>query len=473
MFPINAALNVALLLTTVESTNIRDLYAFETQTSTNIYDFETHLNPSGISTAPQGLAKLGDEPKHHLRHRKYSQQGPSFHNWAKGGEDGQGAWPHDITDARAMSVTRAKSHATARRKTHATNAVDGVGVLNLKPEHADAADHHHGGKPGAGGKPMVPRTHEFGEAEKGSAEWSYDSTVLWEEGYPLCGGKLQSPIDLPGNINIDYCPEYKPPEPLQTFYVPLEGLHLDNNGHNLQLNGKFGNITLKGGTYQALQLNFHFTSEHMVNGTLAPGEMQIVHQKIGANGTNELAVIAILLTDEPPDGMAPSATKFMAQLGFGAPPPSPAPAPAAAPAPPPPAAGPAGPVDQLPKEGASHPVAGVVDIGQVFGQQLAGGYYHYEGSLTTPPCSETVDWFVLSRRASINKDMIDNFKKLFPSPANNRPVQLINDRPIEFGTDKISSTKEAEAPPARDLAPRGSKSCFLGLGLLLAMIVNA
>ena len=34
-------------------------------------------------------------------------------------------------------------------------------------------------------------------------------------------------------------------------------------------------------------------------------------------------------------------------------------------------------------------------------------YYHYEGSLTTPPCSETVDWIVLTQPIEVDEDDID------------------------------------------------------------------
>jgi carbonic anhydrase len=48
-------------------------------------------------------------------------------------------------------------------------------------------------------------------------------------------------------------------------------------------------------------------------------------------------------------------------------------------------------------------------------------YYHYEGSLTTPPCSETVDWIVLARPIEVDETDIARFAKLYPMNA--RPVQ--------------------------------------------------
>ena len=48
-------------------------------------------------------------------------------------------------------------------------------------------------------------------------------------------------------------------------------------------------------------------------------------------------------------------------------------------------------------------------------------YYHYAGSLTTPPCSETVDWIVLTQPIEVDEDDIARFAKLYPMNA--RPVQ--------------------------------------------------
>jgi len=56
----------------------------------------------------------------------------------------------------------------------------------------------------------------------------------------------------------------------------------------------------------------------------------------------------------------------------------------------------------------------------------ARGYYRYEGSLTTPPCSETVDWLLLTEPMQVAEADIARFAKLFPMNA--RPVQKPNRR---------------------------------------------
>jgi carbonic anhydrase len=53
-------------------------------------------------------------------------------------------------------------------------------------------------------------------------------------------------------------------------------------------------------------------------------------------------------------------------------------------------------------------------------------FYHYEGSLTTPPCTQTVDWLVFTHPIEAAKADIARFAKLYPMNA--RPVQKLDRR---------------------------------------------
>ena len=83
-----------------------------------------------------------------------------------------------------------------------------------------------------------------------------------------------------------------------------------------------------------------------------------------------------------------------------------------------------------PAAGSSEPLAERVTLWAAFGAQLSGKYYHYSGSLTTPPCSQTVSWFVMKAPSTISADQIAAYKQLFPPPMNNRPVQPMNGRQV-------------------------------------------
>ena len=56
------------------------------------------------------------------------------------------------------------------------------------------------------------------------------------------------------------------------------------------------------------------------------------------------------------------------------------------------------------------------------------GYYTFTGSLTTPPCSEDVTWFVLKTPSPIAKAQADTFGKIYPRDA--RPVQPLYGREV-------------------------------------------
>jgi carbonic anhydrase len=124
--------------------------------------------------------------------------------------------------------------------------------------------------------------------------------------------------------------------------------------------------------------------------------MHIVHQREWASGLDDLLVIGVLLDVGTP-------SRFLEGLGWSS----------------------------LPAAHQVSPtVSSSVHLAAAFTHQLAGGFYRYDGSLTTPPCTESVKWFVLQRRATVSQAQVDAFKALFPDPANNRPTQPLGDRHV-------------------------------------------
>ena len=216
--------------------------------------------------------------------------------------------------------------------------------------------------------------------------WSYsgeDGPQQWGDlaaDYLMCSmGRNQSPIDLSGAVDAD-------PEELILDY-PNRGIVGEvNNGHTIQENLHPGNfITIQGQKYEAKQFHFHSPSEHRIDGKTFPLEVHVVH----ANRVGQLAVLGIMF-DEGEE----NSTLYQLN-GFR----------------------PAG----------LEPYTGPVDYNQLV--TARDQYYAYNGSLTTPPCSEGVLWVVLKNPVTASREQIDRFHNAMGADTN-RPIQPRNARTI-------------------------------------------
>uniref|UniRef100_A0A7S1A249 carbonic anhydrase n=1 Tax=Noctiluca scintillans TaxID=2966 RepID=A0A7S1A249_NOCSC len=306
----------------------------------------------------------------------------------------------------------------------------------------------HGGSPGNGGGHMVPRTHVHEKNHSNASqagnisnvshfEWSYDASDIWSRVFPNCSGHHQSPIDIEsGNVSMGDLKNLS----AGIHYVALSNRSISNGGHNEQVNGAFGNLTLPDGVYDVRQFHFHVPSEHMVNGRKSAAELHIVHQRQGAEGTDDLAVVAILfsLAEEMEAGVDEEILEkeraFMVQLGFET---------------------------ELPTHGLARQIPGSVDL-RAFDRELSGPFFHYQGSLTTPPCSESVHWYVLQRPAVITSRMQQRFQAAFGGPSNARPVQKLDDRAVAYRSIELPhefkkvSPKVSADPEGRDPVQQSS-----------------
>jgi carbonic anhydrase len=206
-----------------------------------------------------------------------------------------------------------------------------------------------------------------------------------EPGFATCKiGKAQSPI------NID-TKQVKPAklDPIG-FHYSSGTVEVLNNGHTIQVNVPAGSaITLDGSEYQLVQFHFHTPSEEKINGKNFPLVAHFVHR----NAEGKLAVVAVLFKSgkenealKPVFDAMPNKEGEVARLAAF------------------------NPADVLP------PVR---------------TYYAFEGSLTTPPCSEDVRWQVLKNPVALSKNQITAFRKLYPMNA--RPVQPLNGRDVRSG----------------------------------------
>jgi len=234
------------------------------------------------------------------------------------------------------------------------------------------------------------------EGDEGPAHWGTISAK-----FASClSGHAQSPIDI-------VVPARRAaPDPAAPKFAPasLRIVHHDhiadsvNNGHTIQVNYSDGDtLTVGGRPYQLVQYHFHAPSEHTVNGQQFPMEMHLVH----TNAEGQLAVIGVLIAEgahnaafDPIWADLP-ATKYVER----------------------------------------HLEHVKVDVDALLPK--ARTTYRYEGSLTTPPCSEGVKWFVMTTPIALSKAQIGAFTALFHG--NNRPVQPLNGRPVL--TDEVGGTE--------------------------------
>jgi len=212
-----------------------------------------------------------------------------------------------------------------------------------------------------------------GPPEWGSMDAAFASCKL---------GKLQSPIDIVGA---------KPAKlsPIKFNYKPSP-LKIIDNGHTIQVNYEPGSFIVVGGVrYELVQFHFHHPSEEKIDGKAHEMVAHLVHK----NAEGKLAVVAVLIDKG-------GASELVGTLWKNIP-------------------------KEKEKEAAADGVT--IDVTQLLPENK--DYYTFQGSLTTPPCSEGVTWFVLKAPVKIADGEIAAFAKIYP--LNARPVQPLNGRTIE------------------------------------------
>ena len=227
-------------------------------------------------------------------------------------------------------------------------------------------------------------------AAGGKAHWGYEGDEgpsHWGDlsnDYATCKtGKSQSPI------NIDLTTTAKLAN--IKFNYQASAIDVVNNGHTIQVNYAQGSTLSVGGkNYKLLQFHFHSPSEHEVNGKPYDMVAHLVHQ--AADG--QLGVIGVLMK-------VGKANSVIASIW-----------------------------NHMPKESGGH---NVVDATLNVAELLPSNhrYYNYSGSLTTPPCSEGVNWMVMQTPVEISAEQVSAFTAIFAKSV--RPVQPNNGRLIHAG----------------------------------------
>ncbi len=221
-----------------------------------------------------------------------------------------------------------------------------------------------------------------------AAEWDYEgehgprhwATISPENA--ACGGAQQSPIDLvpthAGKLQM-LLPSWKSVTPVVL-----------NNGHTIQANAAPGSFTRLGDTnYALLQVHFHAESEHTILGTHFPVEAHFVHK--GPDGN--LMVMGVMIEEG-------AANPVLGAIW-----------------------------DAAPASTGEAKTSQPLDLASLLPDNSRR--FQYAGSLTTPPCSEIVNWNVFTSPITASAEQIGEFEKLYSD--NFRPVQKLNRRFVLLG----------------------------------------
>ena len=251
------------------------------------------------------------------------------------------------------------------------------GAAAPSPEHAAAAPAH-----GSAG------TDSGGEGHGAAVHWGYgdlDGPQLWgsmSAEFSACSSGLrQSPINVQSALTPSGSGSVLP-----NYGDTL--VTIKNNGHTIQVDYDSGSgAYFNGEPYQLLQFHFHTPSENMVNNAPYPMEMHLVHQ----NSNGGLGVIAMMFEEGEENPLLATFWDF------------------------------------LPRKVGEVSSDLRVNMGQMF--PASPSYYAFDGSLTTPPCSEGVEWFLMKGPVQASKTQIDKFMSIFGPNA--RPVQPLNNRSVD------------------------------------------
>jgi len=213
-------------------------------------------------------------------------------------------------------------------------------------------------------------------AHAGDGRLDYDHQDQWQAAHDMA----QSPIDIVTHDAV--AANEDEPEALEFSHThaPMEAV---DNGHAVEVETHATQATIRGRHFTLAQFHFHAASEHTIDGKHFPLEGHYVFKA----QDGRLAVVGVMYEVGKPNAQAQAVLDNLAHA------------------------------KHAPEE---------VEIEALLPAQR--GYYHYLGSLTTPPLTENVEWYVLPTPVSMSRKQMDAFLAHYRH--NNRNVQPLNGRPL-------------------------------------------
>ncbi|MEM7549866.1 MAG: carbonic anhydrase family protein [Bacteroidota bacterium] len=220
-----------------------------------------------------------------------------------------------------------------------------------------------------------------------------DAFLEKEQGYILPGmnhGLIQSPINIVTK-NLD-----EGSHEITVHYNKTENRKVANLGHTIQVN--FDNdsyIEYKGKRYTFHQFHFHTPSEHHIDGLTYPMEMHMVHQAEDNESQSHYVVVAALFKEGERNAFIDEFLNYIPEQEQ----------------------------DSNPKEQT------FIDVNDLIHSHFIHGCYHYQGSLTTPPYTESVHWAIMKKIYEASPEQIEKINMIEGNNA--RHIQALYGRSVE------------------------------------------
>ncbi|CAG8480998.1 16574_t:CDS:2 [Acaulospora morrowiae] len=207
-------------------------------------------------------------------------------------------------------------------------------------------------------------------------------------------GKHQSPIDisLEGFTNTGKCADHKKEKVLKVKFHDAHNVEATNTGNTVEISKEGGlpaNLTLKSGKYELAQFHFHTPSEHRVGGVHSDVEAHFVFKTKEANP--KISVVAVFYN------VGKEENKFLKPI-----------------------------IETLPLKEKESKDIDFIKLSSVLSDiNFLDGAYTYSGSLTTPPCTEGVTWWVSKPAQTLSSCQFHSLREV--TGFNSRFTQLRSD----------------------------------------------
>lgn len=284
------------------------------------------------------------------------------------------------SNTKEETYTKASYNTSNQGNTQPSSAERGGHNAGASNQNNNNEASHYGNAQNPNANTQEAQTHWGYKGNEGPESWGAIASD-----YHLCiDGREQSPINITQASSTG-----NNTNPVIKAAYNEAPLSIVNNGHTVQVNytGK-SKFEVNGKKYALKQVHFHTPSEHKINGKAAPIEVHFVHQDKQGN----LAVVGVFAKQgEENQEIQKIFSNIPSQTG-----------------------------QQETHQNISFSPEAIIPTGSQA--------FTYNGSLTTPPCSEKVKWVVYQNPIEVSKQQIKTFKKYFDNNA--RPTQPINNRQV-------------------------------------------